>query len=81
MLVYADTLESSRALTGGLGAVAFAILEGLRQGGAPAEVVSQTEAALNTYLARLTDEDCNTLVQVVETRIAGDKLAEGVWYA
>ena len=81
MLLYENVLDESRSLAGGLGALAYVILEGLRQGGASAEAVGNVNDLLFEAFSKLSDVDCNTLCQVAEARLAADKHPEGRWYA
>jgi hypothetical protein len=80
MLVYEKVLDESRSLAGGLGALAYVILEGLRKGGTAPEAVGHVNDLLFEAFSKLSDEDCNTLCHVAERRLSDDKNANGRWY-
>lgn len=74
-----ETLMASRAAKGPLGAITFAVLTGLRAGGASADEVAATQALLDRTLRNLSDADCDVLVEVVDQRL-GEAKNEGRWY-
>ena len=50
MLYPEATLEESRAMKGRLGAIAFAVLRGLKEGGASADELATTEALMSANI-------------------------------
>jgi hypothetical protein len=73
-------LEESRQFKGALGAVAYVVIRGLREGGVAEAEVEQVLATLRAGLKGLTDGQCDTLVHVLERRLEevrqGGKLYE-----
>lgn len=63
------TLEDSRQFKGALGAVAYVVVRGLKQGGVDAARVDAVLNALRDGLKGLSDTDCDTLVHVLERRL------------
>lgn len=61
----------SRGYVGPLGAAAYAVLAGLREAGAPPEVVSQVEDVLYTHLTRLREDTAEVLGAVLQSRVEG----------
>jgi hypothetical protein len=80
MLTLETVEKDSLAMQGGLGAIAFAVLKGLETGGAAAADVQRTRELLLEHFARLSDEDCNVLCEVVANRLAADREPDGRWY-
>ena len=72
--------EESRVLKGGMGAVAWAIMEMFKQAGMPREQRDALFSQMTQYFALPSDEDCNTVLRVLETRLREDKDATGIWY-
>ncbi len=77
-------LKASREMDGGLGAVAWAVLELLRRGGmSDAELVA-LRVQMNTCFTVPSDETCNLVLRVIERRLVDDRinLADSVhrWY-
>jgi hypothetical protein len=71
----ADTLKS------GLGAVAWATLEMFKRGGMPAEEIRQIQEKMNHYFAQPSNDVCNAVLRVVETRLVEDKEPNSdIWY-
>jgi lipopolysaccharide biosynthesis regulator YciM len=80
-MLYPDaTLEESRAMKGRLGAIAFAVLRGLKEGGASADELATTEALMKRCFEALSDHDCDVLVEVVEKRLE-EASEHGAWDA
>ena len=74
-------LSKSKELEGGMGAVAFAVLEMFRRGGMPESEVEALHSKMKTYFMVPTNAECNAILAVVLKRLASDKLAEnGSWY-
>lgn len=69
-----NTLEESRQMKGPLGAIAFAVLRGLAQGGASPADVADVRELMTRCFQTLDDGDVGVLVDVVKRR-----LAEGDW--
>jgi hypothetical protein len=73
--------ERSQEFQGGLGAVAWAVLEMLRRGGMPEESLMSWYEEMTRRFARPSDEDCNAILGVVERRLAADRNpTSGRWY-
>ncbi len=69
-MLYPDaTLEESRQMKGPLGAVMFAVLRGMREGGATEDELGSTEALAKRTFAALSEHDCDVLVDVVQARL------------
>ena len=81
MEIFDEILEKAEPTKGGLGAIVFTVLEGLRRGGASAEEIAQVEELCNQYFPNLSNELCNTLCRVTESRLCSDKEREGIWYS
>lgn len=77
---YPETLERSRELEGGMGAVAFACLEMFRRGGMADREVELLHAKMKQYFMNPSNEECNVILRVVETRLEEEKLPGNVWY-
>jgi hypothetical protein len=73
-------LEESREFEGAMGVVAWATLEMCRQGGMPAEEREALHRSMMRYFTEPTDEVCNRILSVVETRLETHRMAEGNWY-
>lgn len=71
-----DTLKS------GLGVVAWATLEMFKRGGMPAEEIKQIQEKMNHYFAQPSNDVCNAVLKIVETRLVEDKKPNAdIWYA
>jgi len=70
----------SQSEKSGLGAVSWATLEMLRRGGMPEDEVKQLHEKMKQYFAVPTNEECNTILRVVEARLKEDGESQGIWY-
>ena len=71
----------SNELEGGMGAVAFAVLEMFRRGGMEENEVIALHEKMKTYFMVPSNEECNAILGVVEERLKQDKrLENGKWY-
>lgn len=61
--------EESRGFDEPLGFAAYTVLAGMREAGAPAEVIAQVEEALYSHLPRLSDETAGALAAVLRSRL------------
>ena len=61
--------EESQGFTGPLGAAAYAVLAGMREAGAPPELIAQVEDALYTHLPRLPEDTSEVLGAVLRKRV------------
>lgn len=76
-----NLLEKSKELKSGLGAVAWATLEMLKRGGLPEQRLKEIQEDMNKHFAIPTSEECNTILRVLEKRLAEDRESDGVWYS
>lgn len=61
--------EESQGFNEPLGFAAYTVLAGMREAGAPAEVIAQVEEALYAHLPRVSDEAAGTLAAVLRSRL------------
>lgn len=77
-------LKESQAMSGGLGALAFGVLQLMKKGGMPENELAEVRRVMNQYFQVPTDETCNLVLRVVERRLVDDRisLADGIhrWY-
>lgn len=66
--------EESRGFIEPLGIAAYTVLAALREAGAPAEVIAQTEEALYAHLPRLPEETSGVLGAVLRARLKDPSL-------
>lgn len=72
----------SDSLKSGLGVVAWATLEMFKRGGMPAEEIKQIQEKMNHYFAKPSNDVCNAVLRVIETRLVEDKEPNSnIWYA
>ena len=72
---------SSQELKTGMGAVAWAVLEMFRRGGMTSDEVSELHRKMNEYFPLPSNDECNAILKVVETRLHEDKSeANQLWY-
>jgi uncharacterized protein YndB with AHSA1/START domain len=64
--------EESSGFVEPLGMAAYAVLAGMREAGAPPELISQVEETLYTHLARLPEESAKVLGAVLRARLQGE---------
>lgn len=73
--------EESLELEGGMGAVAWAVLEMFRRGGMEERSIDQLHDQMSAFFAKPSDQDCNLILEVLETRLARDRSPiTGRWY-
>ena len=73
-------LNESQAMGGALGAIAFGVLRGIQAGGADERLVASMRVLLHEHLTKLSDEDCNTLCDVVYQRLQEEERKDNRWY-
>ncbi|MBI3017122.1 MAG: hypothetical protein HYY62_03890 [Deltaproteobacteria bacterium] len=79
--MHKELLEKSKELKSGLGAIAFAIVEGLRRSGAEKEQINQILELLQKQFPKLKNDECNALCKVTEMRLQTDKIpGKEIWY-
>ncbi len=79
--LYDSLLDRSKELEGGMGAIAFATLEMFRRGGLPETEVKALHEKMKSHFMKPSNEECNAILKVVETRLESDKEADqGLWY-
>jgi hypothetical protein len=77
-----DLKKESMTMQGGMGAVAWAVLEMFKRGGMHAEEVKQIQQKMTHYFAIPSDEVCNAILSVVEERLAEEKEPNtDIWYS
>ncbi len=80
--LYIQLLSESAELEGAMGAVAFATLEMFRRGGLPETEVQALHEKMKVYFMKPSNEECNAILRMVETRLKADKEAAGeFWYS
>lgn len=80
--LYEKFLDESLELEGAMGAIAFATLEMFRRGGLPEAEVKALHEKMKVYFMRPSNEECNAILRMVETRLEADKEPErDVWYS
>ncbi len=77
---HSELLENSQALKSGMGAVAWAVLEMFRRGGMDAAKVSALHADMNKFFTVPSNDECNSILKVVEERLRSDKTEAESWY-
>ena len=78
----AQLKNESAELKSGLGSIAWATLEMFKRGGMPAEEIKQIQDKMNHYFAKPSNDVCNSVLRVVEARLAEDKEANSnIWYS
>ncbi len=74
--------QESQSLKSGLGVIAWAVLEMFKRGGMPANEIAKIQEQMNTYFAKPSNDECNAVLKVVESRLADDKEAKtNLWYS
>ena len=74
-------LKESQEFTSGMGAIAWATLETLKQGGLPAKDLAKLFEQMKKYFGEPSDEACNEILRVVESRLESDKIpGKAAWY-
>ncbi len=73
-------LSASQALESGMGAVAWATLEMFKRGGMTESDLAALQSSMNEYFAKPSNEECNTILSVLETRLREDKKSTDAWY-
>lgn len=83
MLDYVSTLKESESLAGPLGATVFVVRKAIEVGGAPDKALKEFDLMVQTCFSELSDEDCNTLCEVLYHRLqeARSMKPDGRWYA
>ncbi|KFE66751.1 SRPBCC family protein [Hyalangium minutum] len=66
---FEEFCEESQGFDEPLGFAAYTVLVGMREAGAPAEVISQVEEALYAHLPRLSDETAGVLAALLRFRL------------
>lgn len=80
--LYQSLLNQSASLEGGMGAVAFATLEMFRRAGLPEAEVEALHEKMKIYFMKPSNDECNAILKMVETRLELDKEAGGEgWYS
>jgi hypothetical protein len=77
---HGQLLENSLALKSGMGAVAWAVLEMFRRGGMDADKVNALHADMNKFFTIPSNDECNSILKVVEERLRTDKATTDSWY-
>ncbi len=78
---FEDTLRRSQKLDGAMGAIAFAVLEMFRRGGVNETEVEALHEKMKKHFMSPTNQECNAICKMVETRLQSDKRAKnGFWY-
>jgi hypothetical protein len=79
--LYMETLDRSRQLSGGMGAIAFGVLEMFRLGGMDEDSIRSFHEKMQHYFMIPTNEECNAICKMVETRLAEDRRKDNnLWY-
>lgn len=77
----AQLKKESAELKSGLGSIAWATLEMFKRGGMPPEEIKQIQEKMNHYFAQPSNDECNSVLRVVEARLTEDKVANSsIWY-
>ena len=80
--LYETILTQSLELEGAMGAIAFATLEMFRRGGLPETEVKALHEKMKMYFMKPSNDECNAIIKMVETRLKSDKEPEReVWYS
>jgi hypothetical protein len=75
--LYKESLE----LKGGMGAMAWAVLEMFKRGGLEGEPLVQLLESMKQYFVQPSNCDCNAILEVLERRLKEDKdPLTGKWY-
>ncbi len=65
----------------GMGVVAWAVLEMFKRGGMPEKEITELHENMNRYFAKPSNDECNAILKVVETRVQEDKEpGKDIWY-
>ena len=79
--LYEETLKSSWKMDGGMGAIAFAVLEMFRLGGMEEEDVLSLHKKMELHFMSPSNEECNAICKMVEARLKADRRQDnGLWY-
>ena len=80
--LYETLLHGSEAWEGAMGAIAFATLEMFRRGGMPEAEVQALHEKMKIHFMKPSNEECNAVLQMVETRLKRDKeFNRDIWYS
>jgi hypothetical protein len=73
--------KESNELKSGLGSVAWATLEMFKRGGMPDIEIIELKEKMNIYFAKPSNDECNSILKVVESRLVEDKEpGRDTWY-
>ncbi|MGE3759070.1 MAG: hypothetical protein AB7H97_15010 [Pseudobdellovibrionaceae bacterium] len=74
--------KDAESLKSGFGAVSWAVLEMFKRAGMPKAEVEQIHAKMNEYFPKPSNDECNAILKVVESRLQEDKEASSkLWYS
>lgn len=74
-------LTKSQSMEGGMGAIAFAVLEMFRRGGMEEAEVKALHEKMKVYFMKPSNAECNAVLKMVEIRLQSDKAAgQNTWY-
>jgi hypothetical protein len=73
--------SESDKIKSGMGSVAWAVLEMFKRGGMNKDEVHDLHTKMEHFFANPTNDECNAILKVVETRIQEDKEpGKDIWY-
>ena len=73
-------LTKSQSMEGGMGAIAFAVLEMFRRGGMSEGEVKELHEKMKVYFMKPSNDECNAILKMVEIRLQSDKDHGQSWY-
>ena len=78
---YNSALQTEAAeFKGGMGAVAWAVLEMFKRARLPEGEIMQLRTKMDEYFVKPSNDECNAILKVLETRLQKDKGAGNLWY-
>lgn len=72
--------QESKTMPGALGAICYSVLKGLLIGGADPQVAAGVRVLMQEHFQNISDQDCNTLCELVATRLREEVAESGKWY-
>ncbi|MEQ1875368.1 MAG: hypothetical protein ABL958_01900 [Bdellovibrionia bacterium] len=74
--------QEAAPLKSAFGAVAWSVLEMFRRGGMSEDEVKAIHEKMNHYFAKPSNDECNAILKVVESRLTEDKEpGREIWYS
>ena len=75
-----NLIRSSGSKKSGMGAVSWAVIEMFRQAGMPELEMNSIQQQMDVYFPKPSNQTCNSILKIVESRLETDKVSEDTWY-